>query len=268
MNVFRVFRRCASTIFKENVIKIDNHPINYLKVGEGEHNLICLPGALGTIWSDFKPQIEGLDKSKFTVVALDPIGYGKSRPPSRKFDVKFYHKDAEISSKLMETLNIKKYSILGWSDGGISALIQAAAHPERINKLAIWGSNAYITKDDMTHYEAIRDTSKWSEKMRSPLEIVYGADNLRDMMIDWYNALDKIYKQGGDICKNDVKKISSPVLILHGDKDPVVPGEHPLYLKDNLKNARLHRFPDGKHNIHLRYAKEFNDIVTKFLLEA
>lgn len=56
----------------------------------------------GTIWSDFKPQIEGLDKSKFTVVVMDPVGYGKSRPPNRTFDVDFYKKDAKFSSELMK----------------------------------------------------------------------------------------------------------------------------------------------------------------------
>ncbi len=28
-----------------------------------------------------------------------------------------------------------------------------------------------------------------------------------------------------------------------------------------------HRFPEGKHNLHLKYAKEFNKLVTDFFLE-
>uniref|UniRef100_A0A0A9Z804 Valacyclovir hydrolase n=4 Tax=Lygus hesperus TaxID=30085 RepID=A0A0A9Z804_LYGHE len=267
LNVCRVVRRSmSSSTYKENTVNIEGHCINYLKTGEGSHHIICLPGALGTIWSDFKPQIEGLDKTKFTIVAWDPIGYGKSRPPNREFNPRFYHKDAEFSAKLMEVLKIEKYSMLGWSDGGISAMIQAAATPDRVKKLVIWGANAHITDKDMKLYEGIRDTAKWSEKMRTPLEMVYGAEGLRDMMQEWYEALDQIYKKGGDICKKDLLKITAPTLILHGNKDPVVPDEHPVFLDENLKNARLHRFPDGKHNVHLRYATEFNKIVTDFLL--
>ena len=32
-------------------------------------------------------------------------------------------------------------------------------------------------------------------------------------------------------------------------------------------DSRLHRFPDGKHNLHLKYKEEFNKMVEEFLLE-
>lgn len=64
--------------------------------------MLCFPGALGTIWSDFKPQINALDKSKFTVVAWDPPGYGHSRPPNRKFSLSFYEDDATTAFEFMQ----------------------------------------------------------------------------------------------------------------------------------------------------------------------
>lgn len=48
------------------------------------------------------PQINGLDKSKFTVVAWDPPGYGYSRPPNRNFCTGFYEEDATIAFKFMQ----------------------------------------------------------------------------------------------------------------------------------------------------------------------
>ena len=63
-----------------------------------------------------------------------------------------------------------KYSLLGWSDGGITAMILAAAHPKSIHHLVVWGANATVTAKDIELYEVIRDTSKWSLKMREPLE--------------------------------------------------------------------------------------------------
>ena len=35
----------------------------------------------------------------------------------------------------------------------------------------------------------------------------------------------------------------------------------------SVNYSRLHRFPDGKHNLHLKYKEEFNKMVEKFLLE-
>lgn len=73
-----------------------------MKTGSGSNTVLCFPGALGSIWSDFKPQIEGLDKNKFTVVAWDPPGYGHSRPPNREFSSEFYSNDATLAYEFMK----------------------------------------------------------------------------------------------------------------------------------------------------------------------
>lgn len=82
-------------------VEVKGQTVNYLKVGQGPRNLLCFPGALGTIWSDFKPQIEGFSWDNFTTFAWDPPGYGSSRPPDRKFDTKFYEHDADIAAAFM-----------------------------------------------------------------------------------------------------------------------------------------------------------------------
>ncbi|KAI5633359.1 alpha/beta hydrolase fold domain-containing protein [Phthorimaea operculella] len=124
-------------MIKEKKIKIDGWDINFLKAGTGPHAVVCLPGTLGTIWSNFRHQIEGFDHEKFTVVAWDPPGYGKSRPPDRTFTPDFYEEDAEIIYKLMKTLKIPKYSLLGWCAGAITGIILAAKYPEAVEKLVL-----------------------------------------------------------------------------------------------------------------------------------
>lgn len=54
---------------------------------------------------------------------------------------------------LPQTLKFKKISLLGWSDGGITALIAAAKYPSYIHKIVIWGANAYVTEEDEMIYE-------------------------------------------------------------------------------------------------------------------
>lgn len=43
--------------------------------------------------------------------------------------------------------------MLGWSDGGITALIAAAKYPSYIRKMVIWGANAYVTDEDEMIYQ-------------------------------------------------------------------------------------------------------------------
>lgn len=218
-------------------VDIKGQTVNYLKIGQGPINLLCFPGALGTIWSDFKPQIEGFSREDFTTFAWDPPGYGFSRPPDRKFDTGFYENDADIAAAFMKAIGVIKYSLLGWSDGGISSLILASKYPENIDKLVVWGANAFVDSKDIESYNKIRDLSKWSDKMKEPLIKLYTEKGLQNMWNDWCNTMDQIYASGGDICKTTLKNIKCPTLVLHGDKDPLVPLHHPLFLQESIKGS-------------------------------
>lgn len=133
-----------------------SYNINYVRSGHGDKAVILLPGALGSAHTDFQPQIEHLPQllPNHTIIAWDPPGYGKSRPPKRTFPLDFFHRDAAVANELMKSLNFQQYSALGWSDGGITGLIMAAQFNESIEKLVIWGSNAYIAPKEVQIYES------------------------------------------------------------------------------------------------------------------
>lgn len=251
--------RCAHTERKVQVP--DTGDLHIVESGSGSRSLLLMPGALGSAWTDFKPQIEQLPKllPDHTIIAWDPPGYGKSVPPQRKFGLEFFREDAEAAVKLMRALNRPKFSVLGWSDGGITALILAGRHADAVEKLAIWGAGAYLNKDEVQSLQAIRDVAKWSPRMREPME------RFAQLWGEWVDAACEFYKQrDGDFCRSEVEQVKAPVFILHGKKDPMIAPEHVPWLKQRLPNALYHEFPDGKHNIHLRYAEEFNKLVADF----
>jgi len=43
---------------------------------------------------------------------------------------------------------VDKYSIVGWSDGGITGMILAGRYPDRVKKLVLIAANSYETKED------------------------------------------------------------------------------------------------------------------------
>lgn len=257
----------------ESQIQVGKFNINYVRTGSEAKTgpaVLLLPGALGSAQSDFKPQLAALPGllPNHTIIAWDPPGYGKSRPPAKRFHLDFYEEDAEVANDLMNKLDLPSYSILGWSDGGITGMIMSGLYPKAVSKLVIWGSNAFVLEKETKIYDSIRDVSKWSEKMRQPMEAMYGKEGFAELWSQWIDALIAIYKErNGDICKEHVKKIVSPTLIVHGAKDPMIAEEHVPYLQKNIKNNELFVFPDGKHNVHLRYAEEFNSLVAKFLMK-
>ncbi|XP_063225361.1 valacyclovir hydrolase isoform X1 [Bacillus rossius redtenbacheri] len=260
-----VHRVYLSTM-KEKKVLVNGININYLKVGSGPKAVLCLPGALGSIWTDFKPQIENLSKSKFTLVAWDPPGYGKSRPPNRDFSPDFFRRDAGLAAALMKELGLDRFSLLGWSDGGITALVLAGTEPQLVDKMVVVGANAYIVEEELKMYESIRDISKWSERMRAPMIALYGEKYFRSTWSQWVDAFVSLYEQNaGDICKDVLPLIRCPTLVVHGKEDAMVAAEHPHYLAANIRGARLHIFEHGKHNLHLKFSTEFNSLFEEFL---
>jgi len=127
---------------------------------------------------------------------------------------------------------------LGWSDGGITALIAASKAGNQVEKLVVWGSNAYVTENDINLYEQIRDIQKWSPRMRQPFIDLYGEKYFTETWNAWIDSFHMILKENnGDICREAIPKINVPTLILHGARDPLVPMEHPVYLHKNIKNG-------------------------------
>ena len=90
----------------------------------------------------------------------------------------------------------------------------------------------------------------------------YGKEGLEKLWHGWIDGYSKL----NDICSQSLDKIQCPTYILHGQKDPMLEGCHPHYLHEKIANSKLHVMPEGKHNIHMRYHKDFNALVTKFLL--
>lgn len=130
--------------------------INCLHTGSGPDALILLPGALGTIHTDFEPQIDALPEllDNHTVIVWDPPGYGKSRPPGRTFPPGFYHRDAYLADALMRRMGFDKYSVAGWSDGGSTGLVMASRYPDAIKKLIVWGAGTYVCPKELAFCES------------------------------------------------------------------------------------------------------------------
>ncbi|CAG2180089.1 unnamed protein product, partial [Oppiella nova] len=85
--------------------EVNGWPLWYDKYGTGPSPVLMIPGALGTGKMDFYEQLEGddaLDLKKFTIIAVDPPGWGRSRPPVRAYNKDLYSNDVDCYYKLMK----------------------------------------------------------------------------------------------------------------------------------------------------------------------
>jgi valacyclovir hydrolase len=246
-------------------IGIPGLSIHYEEAGKGAP-LLLIPGALGTGAGDFPVQIGWFAERHFRVTAPDPRGYGRSSPPERDYPADFYYRDAADMFALMAALGHERFSIIGWSDGANIAAIMAAQRPERVVRLVVFGGQSFLTAEEIAAFNAIRKISAWSPRAAEAMRAIYG-EALDDLWDRYVAGQEALFEAGGDLYQPLLAKVTCPTLVLHGAKDPLVPRLHPEAIHRGIAGSRLHIFPEGKHNIHLRYADEFNAIVFAFLTE-
>ena len=177
---------------------------------------------------------------KLKLIAWDPPGYGKSRPPERTFPLDFFERDAKWALKFMKSLGHEKFSIVGWSDRGITALFMAAMFTNNIEKMVALAANAYFEDEDLAMISKVRDVSKWSTRMREPMEEMYGKDYFPKLWKAWNDGIVKLANATPDrnICRELLPDIRCPSLIIHGSHDAMVAGDHPKVLEKRIPKAK------------------------------
>ena len=132
----------------------------------------------------------------------------------------------------------------------------------------IWGSNAYVTKYDIEVREKIRDIKDLNPRMREEWLNIYG-DSVQSLWSGWIDAVRDMYekRKDGDLCMEEAKRVKCPTLIVHGAKDVMRPQFHADYLKENIRGSEMVIMEEAKHNLHLKYAQEFNQLAERFLLK-
>src|SRR6185312_5221196 len=103
--------------------------------GEGKP-LLLIHGNGGSI-SSFTSTIPYFSK-KYKVIAVDSRAHGKTVDPK---DSLSFEQMADDFAALLDNMHIDSAYVIGWSDGGINALLLAMRHPDKVIKLASTGAN-------------------------------------------------------------------------------------------------------------------------------
>lgn len=225
--------------------KTQNLDMYYETYGSGEP-LFLLHGNGGNIQTFYK-QIDDLSKH-FKVIAIDTRAQGNSKDfTTENFTYELFAHDLK---NLADHLNLKKASIIGWSDGGIIGLIYAVKYPESINKLIAIGAN---TNPNGVSQKDIDDMKTGLKK-----EITETPENINSI------RLLRLMIEEPNLTKNDLSKIKCPTLIVAGERDIILP-EHTRNIAKSIPKAKLKIVKDATHSLIQEKPKEFNAFAIKFL---
>ena len=221
-------------------IDINDAKIYYEEYGQGEP-LIFLHGNNGSI-EDFYQQIPFFAKH-YRLIVLDTRGQGRSTDLTNTPYT--YEEFANDLFQVIQKLNLKKVNLVGWSDGGNTALIFNAQHPELVNKIVTIGA---VLNPNGVSKELIENLKNLAN---NPSE----STNLRliELMLNEPN-----------ITKLELNKIQNPVLVIAGEKDEVKES-HTKEIQQNISKAELLIIPNSTHYVPFEQPKILNEAILKFL---
>ena len=114
----------------ETFTTADGRLLSYERRGSGPL-LVCHPGGPGGSAAEFR-DFAGLDDT-FDLVLVSPRGSAGS-DPADDYALAAYASDLD---ELRSHLGVERMNLLGFSHGGIVAMVYAAAHPERLDRLVL-----------------------------------------------------------------------------------------------------------------------------------
>ena len=222
--------------------------LNYKQKGRGK-TLILLHGN-GENNSYFAAQMDYFAK-KYRVIALDTRGHGKSPRGEEPFTIRQF---ADDLADFMKEHSIKKASILGFSDGGNTALCFAAKYPELVDRLIVWGANLYPS--------GVKNIALIPIKILRKIVDLISKIDIRAKLPSEKLAL---VTNEPYISETELENIHARTLILGGTHD-IIKTEHTRLISRCIPKAKLCLIPGG-HFISSRKPKIFNKAVLNFLEE-
>jgi len=230
--------------------------------------LLMLHAGIGSI-ADFQQSI-GYFSRYYRVIAVDTRGHGRSGHDDTAYG---YARFADDMIKLMDQLQVKRFYIIGFSDGGVTGYHLAFLYPERVRKLVAAGANYRLdgmtksTKFFVDHImvpEALETHSFWNEPRK-----LYKKLNPEP---DGFNAhIERSRKMWIDdpyIAPERFAAIKVPVLLVFGDRD-AISFEHIMHMYHSLNSetTQLCILPNAYHHVFLAKAAVLNPIILEFLMK-
>lgn len=235
--------------------------LHYLDVGQGEP-LILLHGLLGTASLHFSRVIHWL-QTDYHLYGLTLRGYGESSPKPRDFPLGFYRRDAEDVLAFMDALQLESAHILGYSDGGETALAAAGMQPERFRSVAVIGAVGCFTPAVRPRVQSLYPGT-WITDAEKQLHGIGHADSF---ILGWVKAMKHYIDSGGDVSLSTAHRINCPLLIMLGEDDTLNPAEFAERYLERAPTGRLEMFKCG-HAVHDEAWNDFQRVYGDFLLNS
>lgn len=264
--------------------------LNVIEAGSGAPVVLVhgLPGSAYD-WRELLPQLAARGRR---AIAYDRVGYGRSDPRTNgRFTPEA---NAEELLDLLEALDLTEVTLVGWSYGGMTAMMAALADSSRIGRLVLVGTAGpdspdakspelpgfmrVLNSDPVLRWRvAVPSTGVALMKLSSELAFSgakqpdWWLAGLRGNFARWETLIAYRSEMGGigvepasDAAAFAPETIGLRTLLLHGDNDQLAPVSISRYLNTRIPDSRLVEYPDGSHMLPVTHAKQMAEQIAEF----
>jgi pimeloyl-ACP methyl ester carboxylesterase len=237
--------------------QINGHPTWTTEAGHGAETVLLLHGGLSN--SDVLDAIGGPIAERHRVVAFDRRGHGRTADT----DADFHDGDMVTETVgVLETVVGGRAHVVGWSDGGIIALLAAQRRPDLADRMVIVGANY--------HFNGIHEIGAGGEpsEVFQSLAAAY-AERSPDGPEHFEAVAQKTFALFGSeptMTVEDLAVIAAPTLVMSGDDDlPTL--EHTVSLYEALPAGQLAVLPAASHAVVLEKPALVAGLILEFLAQ-
>ena len=174
----------------------------------------------------------------FHVFAYDRAGHGFTGDKQGSLHFEF-QRDEAIA--YLEDVVKEPAHLIGYSDGGIIALMVAISRPDLVKSIVAIGANYHFDAplSEFTDAEV-------SEEEQAEYNLI--SPDAPHTLLEKKNRMNEIWKTEPDIALSDIATIQCPVLVLAGDDD-VIKHDHTISLYEALPLGQLAIVPGTSHGV-------------------
>ena len=237
-------------------LDIDGHPTWFAdRPGPGGVPVVFLHGGLSNS-DDMLESIGPTIGTSRRIVAFDRRGHGRTADTDEPFH---YDSMASETIAVLEAVLGGPAHLIGWSDGGIVALLVALRRPDLIDRLVLIGTNY--------HFDGVVDLDIDPQSEFTTSLFTRYAERSPDGAEHFEVVADKaftLFKTEPTLTTDDLARITAPSLVLVGDDDLIAPA-HTQSLFESLPNGQLCVIPGASHAVPIEQPERVARIVMGFL---
>jgi 3-oxoadipate enol-lactonase len=245
--------------------------LHHESIGPLDGPPLLLGGSLGTTLAMWEPQVKILS-GRLRMIPFDHRGHGASPMPAAPYTIAELGQDVIA---LMDRLKLERASYCGLSIGGMVGQWLAGNHPERIDKLILIATTAYLGESE-----------RWLERAATvraagTVEVIADLVVARWFTPPWAAAhghtvrayremLAAAAVEGYAGCcaaiaeldlRDELERITAPTLVISGADDPSIPPPNQQAIADAVAGARLETIADAAHLPSVQHPALVNQLI-------